>query len=71
MKTNQQISVGDRVRITDVKFREHAHHACMIGKTGIVKRIYKTKPFIEITLDDGGKPRECCPEYLERTEALP
>jgi hypothetical protein len=55
--------VGDRVTITDVKFREHAHHACYIGQTGTVTRVWKTKPYVEVTLDSG-KKRDCCPEYL-------
>jgi len=56
---------GQRVRIKAVKFPHLEHHACFIGQTGTIKRIWKTKPFILVTMDSG-KTRECCPEFLEQ-----
>lgn len=58
------MSIGTRVKVTAVRFPQHAHHACFIGKTGTVKRVYKTKPYILVTMDSG-KDRECCSEFLE------
>lgn len=58
------MNIGTRVKIIAVRFPEHAHHACFIGQTGAIKRIYKTKPFITVKLDSG-KERECCPQFLE------
>jgi ribosomal protein L21E len=57
--------IGDRVRIVKVQFPEHEHHARYIGATGIVKRIYKTKPFVTVEIDGMNKQRECRREFLE------
>jgi len=47
------LQVGDRVLIARVFYPQQPRHAAMIGKTGIVTRIYKTKDEVILTLDDG------------------
>ena len=44
------IIIGDKVLITGVFFEKHAE---MVGKTGTVTKIYKTKDYAKVNLDDG------------------
>lgn len=61
--------VGDLCRIVAVAFPANPDHACFVGKTGVVTRVFKTIPFVQVKLASG-KVRDCYPQNLEKIEMV-